>query len=69
MHNTIYFCQLCAAIGQLITGFEATCHFIVISQLPHLIDDFVNNNLDPVKVIVYYDVDFFNIGFVRVISR
>merc|ERR1711860_140244 len=45
-----YVDQLCAAIGQLIDGFEATCHIIVISQLPNLIDDFVNDNLDPVKV-------------------
>merc|ERR1711953_375381 len=42
--------QLCAAIGQLIDGFEATCNFIVGSQIPALIDAFVHDNLDPTQV-------------------
>merc|ERR1712141_66098 len=42
--------QLCAAIGQFIDGFEATCNFIVGSQIPALIDAFVHDNLDPTQV-------------------
>eukprot|EP00092_Neocalanus_flemingeri_P102774 GFUD01131472.1.p2 GENE.GFUD01131472.1~~GFUD01131472.1.p2 ORF type:complete len:108 (+),score=26.82 GFUD01131472.1:13-336(+) len=42
--------ELCHAVGQIITGFEATCNFIVESQLPGIIDDLVNNNLDPLEV-------------------
>jgi ATP/maltotriose-dependent transcriptional regulator MalT len=42
--------ELCHAIGQLITGFEATCNALVEAQLPAIIDDLVNSNLDPLTV-------------------
>merc|ERR550534_808577 len=42
--------QLCAAIGQLIPGFEATCDFLIESQLPSIIDGLVNDNLDPTTI-------------------
>merc|ERR1712018_33958 len=42
--------QICAALGQIIDGFEATCNFIVGSQIPALIDAFVHDNLDPTQV-------------------
>jgi len=45
-----YIKQLCHTLGQLIAGFEATCNFLIESQLPGIIDDLVNSNLDPLTV-------------------
>merc|ERR1739845_77841 len=42
--------QLCAALGQLIPGFQATCDFLIESQLPSIIDGLVNDNLDPTTI-------------------
>merc|ERR1739840_14515 len=42
--------QLCAALGQLIPGFEATWDFLIESQLPSIIDGLVNDNLDPTTI-------------------
>ena len=42
--------QLCAGLGQIIPNFEATCNFIIQSQIPALIDAFVHDNLDPTQV-------------------
>merc|ERR1719210_524291 len=42
--------QLCAGLGQIIPNFEATCNFIIQSQIPALIDAFVHDNLDPIQV-------------------
>merc|ERR1712080_466282 len=39
--------QLCHAIGQIIDGFEATCNFIVQSQLPAIIESLVEEQLEP----------------------
>ena len=42
--------QICAALGAIISGFEATCNLLVGSQLPGIIEGFVNDNLDPTQV-------------------
>merc|ERR1712211_81603 len=42
--------QLCAALGQLIPGFQSTCDFLIESQLPIIIDGLVNDNLDPTTI-------------------
>merc|ERR1712127_1064054 len=39
--------EICHALGQIIPGFEATCNFLIESQLPGIIDGLVNDNLDP----------------------
>ena len=47
----IYFpAQICHTLGQVIPNFEATCNFIVTSQLPAIIDAFVHDNMDPTQV-------------------
>ena len=33
--------ELCHALGQIIPGFEATCDFLIESQLPGIIDGLV----------------------------
>ena len=33
--------ELCHALGQIIPGFEATCNFLIESQLPGIIDGLV----------------------------
>ena len=42
--------KICAAVGSLIDGFEATCNFLIQSQLPAIIEGFVHDNLDPTQV-------------------
>ena len=42
--------QICAALGNIIDGFEMTCNLLVGSQLPGIIEGFVNDNLDPTQV-------------------
>merc|ERR1711973_261556 len=42
--------EICHALGQLISGFEATCNLLVTSQLPAIIEGFVNDNLNPTQV-------------------
>merc|ERR1711899_39503 len=42
--------QLCAGLGAIIPNLEATCNFIIQSQIPALIDAFVHDNLDPIQV-------------------
>merc|ERR1712113_520089 len=42
--------QLCHALGAIIPDFEATCNFIIESQLPAIIDAFVHDNMDPTQV-------------------
>merc|ERR1712142_1416862 len=42
--------EICHALGQLISGFEATCNLLVTSQLPAIIEGFVNDNMDPTQV-------------------
>merc|ERR1712098_713166 len=42
--------QLCSALGQIIDGFEATCKFLVESQLPAIIEGLVNDNLKPEQI-------------------
>merc|ERR1711862_1035963 len=42
--------QLCGVLGQIIVGFEDTCNFLIQSQLPHIIDGLVHDNLDPTQV-------------------
>jgi hypothetical protein len=42
--------EICKALGQIIDGFEATCNFLVSSQLPGIIDAFVHDNMDPTQV-------------------
>merc|ERR1712098_411133 len=42
--------EICHALGQLISGFEATCNFLIESQLPAIIDGLVADNLDPTQV-------------------
>jgi len=42
--------QICAAIGAIISGFEATCNFLIASQLPAIIEGLVNDNLNPTQV-------------------
>merc|ERR1711915_998037 len=42
--------QLCSALGQIIDGFEATCKFLVESQLPAIIEGLVNDNLKPDQI-------------------
>merc|ERR1712241_977090 len=42
--------EICKALGQLIPNFEATCNFIVTSQLPAIIDAFVHDNMGPTQV-------------------
>jgi len=42
--------QLCHGLGQIIPDFEATCNFIIESQLPAIIDAFVHDNMDPNQV-------------------
>merc|ERR1712123_2307 len=45
-----YVKELCHAIGQIIPGFEETCNLLVTTQLPGIIDDLVESNLDPLEV-------------------
>merc|ERR1719452_19543 len=33
--------EICHALGQIVSGFEATCNFLIESQLPGIIDDLV----------------------------
>merc|ERR1711915_701444 len=42
--------DICHALGQLIAGFEATCNFLIESQLPAIIDGLVADNLNPTQV-------------------
>ena len=42
--------QICSALGAIIDGFEATCNLLVTSQLPAIIEGFVNDNLNPTQV-------------------
>merc|ERR1711936_336267 len=42
--------EICKALGALIPNFEATCNFIIQSQLPAIIDAFVHDNMDPTQV-------------------
>jgi len=42
--------EICAALGALISGLEATCNFLVQSQLPEIIEGIVNDNLNPEQV-------------------
>merc|ERR1712106_1089437 len=42
--------EICHALGQIISGFEATCNLLVSSHLPAIIEGFVNDNLDPTQV-------------------
>merc|ERR1711915_34364 len=42
--------QICAALGAIISGFEATCNFLIQSQLPEIIEGIVNDNLNPEQV-------------------
>merc|ERR1711970_1438663 len=42
--------ELCHALDQIIPGFEATCDFLIESQLPGIIDGLVNDNLDPTTI-------------------
>merc|ERR1711868_29628 len=42
--------QICGALGSIIPDFEATCNFIIQSQIPALIDAFVHDNMDPTQV-------------------
>merc|ERR1712058_217313 len=42
--------EICHALGQLIAGFEATCNFLIESQLPAIIDGLVEDNLNPTQV-------------------
>ena len=42
--------QICAALGAIIDGFEATCNLLVATQLPAIIEGFVNDNMDPTSV-------------------
>merc|ERR1711881_17611 len=42
--------QICHTLGQVIPNFEATCNFIVTSQLPAIIDAFVHDNMAPTQV-------------------
>eukprot|EP00091_Calanus_sinicus_P019195 TRINITY_DN470_c0_g1_i12.p1 TRINITY_DN470_c0_g1~~TRINITY_DN470_c0_g1_i12.p1 ORF type:complete len:106 (-),score=46.95 TRINITY_DN470_c0_g1_i12:107-424(-) len=42
--------QICAALGAIIDGFEATCNLLVGTQLPAIIEGFVNDNMDPTTV-------------------
>merc|ERR1712115_505921 len=42
--------EICHTLGQLIPNFEATCNFIIQSQLPAIIDAFVHDNMDPTQV-------------------
>ena len=37
-------------MGAIIPNLEATCNFIIQSQIPALIDAFVHDNLDPIQV-------------------
>merc|ERR1719466_184833 len=38
--------EICHALGQLIAGLEATCNFLMESQLPGIIDNLVHSKLD-----------------------
>eukprot|EP00092_Neocalanus_flemingeri_P034800 GFUD01037872.1.p1 GENE.GFUD01037872.1~~GFUD01037872.1.p1 ORF type:complete len:106 (-),score=32.74 GFUD01037872.1:85-402(-) len=42
--------QICAALGAIISGFEATCNLLVGSQIPGIIEGFVHDNMDPTQV-------------------
>merc|ERR1712168_1419470 len=42
--------EICHALGQIISGFEATCNLLVTSQLPGIIEGIVNDNLNPTQV-------------------
>merc|ERR1712227_913241 len=42
--------EICSALGSIIPDFEATCNFIIQSQIPALIDAFVHDNMDPTQV-------------------
>merc|ERR1719320_2020570 len=42
--------EICHALGQIIPGFEATCNLLVTSQLPAIIEGFVNDNMNPTQV-------------------
>merc|ERR1711893_13394 len=41
---------ICKTLGDLIPGFEATCNFLIQSQLPNIVDGLVHDNLDPNQV-------------------
>ncbi|XP_023346711.1 proactivator polypeptide-like 1 [Eurytemora carolleeae] len=42
--------ELCAALGVIIPDLEDTCNALIETQLPGIIDDLVNNNLNPTEV-------------------
>merc|ERR1719435_523994 len=42
--------EICHALGQIISGFEATCNLLVTSQVPGIIEGMVNDNLNPTQV-------------------
>eukprot|EP00091_Calanus_sinicus_P019413 TRINITY_DN4874_c0_g1_i4.p2 TRINITY_DN4874_c0_g1~~TRINITY_DN4874_c0_g1_i4.p2 ORF type:complete len:106 (+),score=28.58 TRINITY_DN4874_c0_g1_i4:201-518(+) len=42
--------QICSTLGAIIPGFEDTCNLLVGSQLPAIIEGFVNDNMDPTTV-------------------
>merc|ERR1711970_337072 len=42
--------EICHALGQIISRFEATCNLLVMSQVPGIIEGMVNDNLNPTQV-------------------
>ncbi|XP_023330261.1 prosaposin [Eurytemora carolleeae] len=42
--------EICAALGLILPDLEATCNELMDAQLPGIIDDLVNNNLNPTEV-------------------